>query len=85
MTLESEELLRIGFLTALVRREDLPAAIDKYAECIQRCDPVAVRSMKQHIDAIAGGEWNESIGRSAYETSLRSEETARRLAELAAR
>lgn len=85
MTLESEELLRIGFLTDLVRHEDLPAAVDMYAEYIERCDPAAVRSMKRHIDAIAGGAWNESIGRSAYEASLRSEETARRLAELAAR
>ncbi|GAB7541167.1 enoyl-CoA hydratase/isomerase family protein [Cupriavidus sp. 8B] len=85
MTLESEELLRIGFLTDLVRREDLPAAINTYAEYIRRCDPGAVRSMKRHIDAIAGGEWNESIGRSDYEASLRAEETTRRLAELAAK
>ncbi|CAN7338708.1 enoyl-CoA hydratase/isomerase family protein [Cupriavidus necator] len=85
MTLESEELLRIGFLTDLVRREDLPAAIDKYAEGIGRCDAGAVRSMKRHIDAIAGGAWNEGIGRSAYEASLRSEETVRRLAKLATR
>ncbi|MGO4328051.1 enoyl-CoA hydratase/isomerase family protein [Cupriavidus sp. 2TAF22] len=85
MTLESEELLRIGFLTDLVRREDLPDVIDTYAGNIGDCDRDAVRSMKRHIDAIAGGEWNESIGRSAYEASLRAEETVRRLAELAAR
>jgi hypothetical protein len=39
--------------------------------------------MKRHINAIAAGEWNEAAGRVAYEASLRSEETGRRLASLA--
>ena len=39
--------------------------------------------MKRHINAIAAGEWDEASGRAAYEASLSSEETARRLAKVA--
>jgi enoyl-CoA hydratase/carnithine racemase len=85
MTLEGEELLRTGFLTELVERGELPARIDAYREQIARCDAQAVRSMKLHIDAIAAGEWDVDSGRAAYEASLRSEETGRRLARLAER
>ena len=41
--------------------------------------------MKHHINAIGAGEWDAVSGRTAYEASLRSEETGRRLAELAGR
>ncbi|OUM03690.1 hypothetical protein A8M77_04005 [Variovorax sp. JS1663] len=85
MTLESEELLRNGFLTELVEAEELPARIALYRDQIARCDAQAVRSMKQHIDAICAGEWDEVSGRAAYEASLASEETGRRLAALAER
>ena len=85
MTMESEELLLSGFLTELVEADELPSRIDTYRDQIARCDVQAVRSMKHHIDAICAGEWDEVSGRAAYEASLRSEETGRRLAELAGR
>ena len=85
MTLESEELLRTGFLTELVERSALQSRIDAYLEHIAQCDALAVRTMKRHINAIGAGEWDEASGRIAYEASLRSEETGRRLAELAGR
>jgi enoyl-CoA hydratase/carnithine racemase len=81
-SLGDEELLRIGFLTELVERQDLAATIDRYRGDVRSCEPDAVRSMKQHIDRIAGGIWNEGHGRAAYEASLRSPETLRRLATL---
>lgn len=83
MTLDSEELLRTGFLTELVERGELQSRIATYQDNIARCDAQAVRSMKRHINAIAAGDWNEASGRAAYEASLRAEETARRLTELA--
>lgn len=83
MTLGDEELLRTGYLTELVERADMPSRIDAYADNLARADAQAVRSMKRHIDAIAAGEWDEASGRAAYEASLRSEETRRRLATLA--
>ena len=82
MTLESEELLRVGFLTDLVEREALQATINAYRDGILRCAPHAVSSMKQHIDAIVAGDWSEEMGRKAYEASLQSPETSQRLAEL---
>jgi enoyl-CoA hydratase/carnithine racemase len=85
MTMDSEELLRIGFLTELVERDEFQPRIDTYRDHIARCEVEAVRSMKRHIDAIAAGEWDEDSGRAAYEASLSSKETARRLASLADR
>jgi enoyl-CoA hydratase/carnithine racemase len=82
MTLDDEELLRIGFLTELVERDALQSRIAMYQDNIARCDVQAIRSMKRHINAISAGDWNEASGRAAYEASLRSEETGRRLAEL---
>jgi enoyl-CoA hydratase/carnithine racemase len=81
-SLGDEELLRIGFLTELVDRRELAATLDRYRDDIRRCEPEAVRSMKQHIDAIAHGTWNEELGRAAYQNSLQSPETLRRLATL---
>jgi len=85
MTMEGEEMLRTGFLTELVERSDLQTRVDIYRDHIAHCDAQAVRSMKHHINAICAGEWGEAAGRSAYEASLRSEETGRRLAALAGR
>ena len=83
MTLDDVELLRTGFLTELVERSELQPRIGVYQDSIARCDAQAVRSMKRHINAIAAGDWDEASGRAAYDASLRSEETGRRLAELA--
>jgi enoyl-CoA hydratase/carnithine racemase len=85
MTLESEELLRIGFLTDLVERDGLQKRIVAYRESLSRCEPNAVSSMKRQIDAIVAGDWTEEIGRAAYEASLQSPETSRRLAQLVAK
>ena len=84
MTLESDELLRTGFLTELVERGELQSRVATYREHIVRCEAQAVCSMKRHIDAICAGEWDEADGRAAYAASLTTEETTRRLASLAA-
>jgi enoyl-CoA hydratase/carnithine racemase len=83
MTMDSEELLRTGFLTELVERDELQPRIDLYRDNIAQCDAQAVRSMKRHINAISAGEWDEACGRAAYEASMSSEETVRRLAKVA--
>lgn len=83
MTMDSEELLRTGFLTELVERDELAPRIDLYRDNIAQCDAQAVRSMKRHINAISAGEWDEAFGRAAYEASMSSEETVRRLAKVA--
>jgi len=82
LTLQAEEMLRIGFLTELVDPADLPRTVQSYVEAITQCEPEAVASMKLHIDQLAQGTWSEENGRLAYERSLRSAETASRLATL---
>jgi enoyl-CoA hydratase/carnithine racemase len=84
-TLDDEELLRIGFLTERVDRHALQSTVARYREAIADCEPAAVQSMKRHIDGIVSGQWNETVGRAAYETSLRAPETVRRLADVAAK
>lgn len=82
LTLQAEEMLRIGFLTELVDQAELARTVQSYVEAITQCEPEAVASMKLHIDQLAHGTWSEESGRLAYEHSLRSAETASRLATL---
>jgi enoyl-CoA hydratase/carnithine racemase len=79
-TIDSEEMLRIGFLTELVDRRELPGRIQSYAAALAECEPGVVRSMKRQIDAIVAGDRSASQSRVAYEASLASEELRRRLA-----
>lgn len=82
MSLEDDELLRIGYLTDLVERDGLDVAAKAYCDAISLGDPASVRSTKRHIDAIMSCDWDEASGRAAHEESLRAPETIRRLAPL---
>jgi len=79
-TIDADEMLRIGFLTELLDRRDLPGRIDAYVAALAECEPGVVQSMKRQIDAIAGGDRANAESRSAYEASLGSDELRRRLA-----
>lgn len=81
-TLHAAELLRIGFFTELVEPAQLGKAVQSYVDAITQCESGAVASMKRDIDRIALGTWTESSGRDAFESSLRSEAAASRLATL---
>ncbi len=81
-SLDAEEMLRIGYLTDLVDPDLLRDKVLSYVDAIAECEPVAVASMKRHIDALAHGALTEDEGRAAYEASLRSPETLARLAAL---
>ena len=82
LTLQAEEMLRIGFLTDLVDPAEVSRTVQSYVDAITQCEPEAVASMKLHIDQLAQGTWSEESGRLAYERSLHSAETASRLATL---
>ena len=79
-TIDADEMLRIGFLTELVDRRDLPGRVDAYIAALGECEPGVVRSMKRQIDAIAAGDRTGAESRAAYEASLGSDELRRRLA-----
>jgi enoyl-CoA hydratase/carnithine racemase len=89
MTIESAEMLRIGFLTDLVPRAALCTRVDAYLDNISRTAPGVVAQMKQHLHALARAGLNSEAGRAAmasmadaYRESLASEELRARLARL---
>jgi hypothetical protein len=79
-TIDSDEMLRIGFLTELLDRRELSGRVDAYVAALAECEPGVVRSMKRQIDAIAAGDRTTAESRAAYEASLGSDELRRRLA-----
>lgn len=79
MTIETEEMLRIGFLTEVVARDALEDRVDAYLAQIAQTEPVVVGRMKRHLQALAQRAADEpeavalqaSMARAAAE-SLRS-------------
>src|SRR6476646_5088576 len=55
-TIDAPEMLRIGYLTALVPAAVLGEAVDQLARSLAANAPVAVRGMKRTINEIARGE-----------------------------
>ncbi len=89
MTIESDEMLRIGFLTDLVPRDALCTRVDAYLEHVSRTAPGVVAQMKRHLNAMAQAGLDSDAGRAtmasmadAYRQSLASEELRGRLARL---
>lgn len=92
MTIETDEMLRIGFLTEVVEREALAGRVETYLEHIERNAPVVVAQMKQHLLALArvraegpGAVALDASLASAYRQSVGSDELRGRLAALLAR
>ncbi len=83
LPIETDEMLRIGFLTELVERSELDAAVARYANAIRECEPGVVASMKGFLNRTADGDIDLAKQRAAFEESLRSEELALRLGALA--
>ena len=89
MTIDSDEMLRIGFLGDLVPRETLGARVDAYLEHIARGAPAVVAQMKRHLHALAQAGLDSDPGRAAmasiadaYRDSLTSDELRQRLARM---
>jgi enoyl-CoA hydratase/carnithine racemase len=79
---DAAEMLRVGYLNELVTPGELPARVEAYVNAIGAGEANAVASMKRHIDGLAAQTWTDSAGREAYQASLASPETSRRLARL---
>src|SRR5690606_20022532 len=89
MTIEADEMLRIGFLTDLVPRDALCARVDAYLDHVARAAPRVVAGMKRHLHALAQAGLDSEAGRAtmasmadAYRESLASDELRTRLARL---
>lgn len=81
--IDAEEMLRINFLTELVKPEDLENTVQRYISALLECAPGVVASMKRDLNQAAAGQSDLPAQRAAYEASLTSAELARRVAGLA--
>lgn len=83
MTVESDEMLRIGFLTERLPPESLAGRVDEYRTTVAGNAREVVARMKTHMQAIAHGLADDAryaAMRQDYAASTRSEELRRRLA-----
>jgi enoyl-CoA hydratase/carnithine racemase len=79
-TLDANELLRIGFLSRVVEIADLDDAVETLALQLEANATNAVRGLKRSLNAIARGIGDDATIDDAFAESLRSAETAARLA-----
>jgi enoyl-CoA hydratase/carnithine racemase len=79
MAIDAAEMLRIGFLTELVKPAELVARTAEYMDALRACEPSVVRSMKYQLSAIADGDVSKATDRIAYERSLQSPVIAQRI------
>jgi enoyl-CoA hydratase len=68
------EMLRIGYLTAVVPAEALDEEVDRLAGLLARNAPVAMRGMKRTINEFARGKLDEEAADSRHRESMRGEE-----------
>jgi enoyl-CoA hydratase/carnithine racemase len=80
-TLDAHELLRIGFLYRLVDASELEDTVDTLALQLVANAKNAVRGLKRSLNSIARGTGDTATIDDAFAASLRSPETAARLAE----
>ena len=91
VTIDTEEMLRIGFLSEIVPRSALAQRIAALRETIGHTEPGAVAEMKRHLLALAaGGSSDERVAlersmSAAHQASLRTPALQERLAALLGR
>jgi len=79
-TIDADELVRIGFLDALVPADELAARVDALADRLAAHSPAAVQGMKQALNRIAAGTADAAEIERAWRASMRSADVAEGLA-----
>lgn len=82
ITVDHDELLRIGFLSERTEANMLDDAVERHLQAVLRTEPLVVAQMKRHLQALAAPHDPaelEARMRAAYEQSLGSAELKRRL------
>ncbi|MEK9720678.1 MAG: enoyl-CoA hydratase/isomerase family protein, partial [Quisquiliibacterium sp.] len=86
MTIDAEEMLRIGFLTDLIAGQELGTCVGRYLDQVLSNEPVVVAQMKRHLHLLAQRQADDPQLQELYasmqqacEASLRSPELRRRL------
>jgi enoyl-CoA hydratase len=72
--IEATEMLRIGYLTAMVPAEALDEEVDRLATVLAGNAPVAMRGMKRAINEFARGELDEAAADRRHRDSMRGTE-----------
>jgi enoyl-CoA hydratase/carnithine racemase len=72
--IDAPEMLRIGYLTAMVPGEALDGEVDRLATLLAGNAPMAMRGMKRTINEIARGELDEVAADRRARDSMRSAE-----------
>jgi enoyl-CoA hydratase len=68
------EMLRIGYLTAMVPMEMLDAEVDKLADLLGGNAPLAMAGMKRAINEFTHGKLNEAAADQRHRDSMRGAE-----------
>jgi enoyl-CoA hydratase/carnithine racemase len=74
--IDAPEMLRIGYLTAMVPVAVLGEAVDRLARSLAANAPIAVHGMKRTINEIARGELDEAAADRRHRDSMRGAEIA---------
>ncbi len=82
MTVESDEMLRIGFLTEIIAREQLVQRTEEYLAAIDLTDASVVGLMKKHLRQVAERTVDYAELEQVYQRSLVSDELKSRLGAL---
>ena len=72
--IDAAEMLRIGYLTAMVPVADLDQEVDRLAAVLAGNAPVAMAGMKRTINEIAHGKLDEAAADQRHRESMRGEE-----------
>ena len=72
--IDAAEMLRVGYLDALVSAAELDARVDALASILAANAPNAMRGMKRAINDIARGAFDEDAARRRHAESLRGDE-----------
>ncbi len=72
--IDAPEMLRIGYLTAMVPPEALDAEVDRLAAALAANAPIAMRGMKRTINEFARGELDEAAADERHRDSMHGEE-----------
>jgi enoyl-CoA hydratase len=70
----AQEMLRIGYLTAMVPADHLDQEVDRLATTLAANAPIAMRGMKRAINEFARGALDEQAAELRHRESMRSDE-----------
>lgn len=78
--IDSDEMLRIGYVDELVDKEDLQTTVDELAEILASNAPISLRNMKRALNQIARNDVDLDAFKAGYQECADSEDLAEGIA-----